>query len=90
VAASSHIAEVRFDARGLVANAGLVLPATLVSRVRNSPTYCGSGRRYERQGARPFVVMHLQMHSSSFHPFLRLDAQTGSLRLPATICSTNF
>jgi large subunit ribosomal protein L21 len=27
------------------------------------------------------------MRSSSFHPFLRLDARTGSLRLPATIRS---
>jgi hypothetical protein len=31
-----------------------------------------------------------QMRSSSFHPFLRLDPRTGSLRLPATICSSNF
>jgi hypothetical protein len=31
-----------------------------------------------------------QMRSSLFHPFLRLDARTGSLRLPATICSPNF
>ncbi len=30
------------------------------------------------------------MRSSLFHPFLRLDARTGSLRLPATICSSNF
>jgi hypothetical protein len=33
VNASSHIAEVRFDAKGLVANAGLVLPATLGERL---------------------------------------------------------
>jgi hypothetical protein len=33
VTASSHIAEVRFDAKGLVANAGLVLPATLGERL---------------------------------------------------------
>ena len=31
--ASSHIAEVRFDAKGLVANAGLVLPSTLSERL---------------------------------------------------------
>ena len=31
--ASSHIAEVRFDAKGLIANAGLVLPATLGERL---------------------------------------------------------
>src|SRR2546428_14186029 len=31
-----------------------------------------------------------QMRSSKFPPFLRLDARTGSLRLPATICSPNF
>jgi len=33
VNASSHIAEVRFDAKGLVANAGLVLPTTLGERL---------------------------------------------------------
>jgi hypothetical protein len=33
VAASSHIVEVRFDARGLVANAGLILPTTLAQRL---------------------------------------------------------
>src|SRR5262252_8297465 len=33
VNASLHIAEVRFDAMGLVANAGLVLPATLGERL---------------------------------------------------------
>src|SRR2546425_7173246 len=33
VAASSHIIDVRFDARSLVANAGLVLPATLAQRL---------------------------------------------------------
>src|SRR2546429_1960907 len=31
-----------------------------------------------------------KMRSSWCHPFLRLDARTGSLRLPATIWSTNF
>jgi len=31
-----------------------------------------------RQGARSFVVTHLQMRSSSFHPFLRLDARTAA------------
>jgi hypothetical protein len=30
------------------------------------------------------------MGSSLRHPILRLGAQTGSLRLPATICSANF
>ena len=33
MAASSHIVDVRFDARGLVASAGLVLPATLGERL---------------------------------------------------------
>jgi hypothetical protein len=33
VKASSHIPEVRFDAKGLVANAGLVLPATLARQL---------------------------------------------------------
>src|SRR5215472_8835313 len=33
VNASSHIAEVRFDAKGLVVNAGLMLPATLGERL---------------------------------------------------------
>jgi hypothetical protein len=33
MAASSHIVDARFDARGLVANAGLVLPATLGERL---------------------------------------------------------
>jgi hypothetical protein len=33
VASSSHIIDVRFDARGLVANAGLLLPATLAQRL---------------------------------------------------------
>ncbi len=31
--ASSHTLDVRLDARGLVANAGLVLPATLAQRL---------------------------------------------------------
>ncbi|HKA48304.1 MAG TPA: hypothetical protein VKK19_01795, partial [Candidatus Dormibacteraeota bacterium] len=30
----------------------------------------GSERRCVRLGARPFVVTHLQMRSSSFHPIL--------------------
>ena len=33
MAASSHIIDVRFDAQGLVANAGLVLPATLAQHL---------------------------------------------------------
>jgi hypothetical protein len=32
------------------------------------------------QGARPFVVTHLQMGSSSCHPFRRLGALTGAPR----------
>src|SRR5215472_15481805 len=33
VNASSHTLEVRFDAKGLVAHAGLILPATLAQRL---------------------------------------------------------
>jgi hypothetical protein len=33
VTASSHTLDIRFDAQGLVANAGLVLPATLAQRL---------------------------------------------------------
>lgn len=33
MAASSHTLDVRFDARGLVAHAGLVLPTTLAQRL---------------------------------------------------------
>jgi len=41
VAASSHIVDVRFDAQGLVANAGLILPATLGERL-GLPSCSGS------------------------------------------------
>jgi hypothetical protein len=33
VTASSHTLDVRFDAKGLVAHAGLILPATLAQRL---------------------------------------------------------
>ena len=39
-------------------------------------------------GARPFVVTHLQMGSSSCHPFRRFGALTGGLRPPAAICTS--
>src|SRR5262249_56350270 len=45
-----------------------------------------SGHRCVCQGARPFVVTHLRMGSSSCHPFRRLGALTGALRPPAAIC----
>ena len=46
--ASSHIAEVRFDAKGLVANAGLVLPATLGERQAGPGGAGGGGGRPHR------------------------------------------
>src|SRR5216684_3255331 len=49
------------------------------------PDLIGSGRRCVRYGARPAVVAHLEMRSSSGHPCLRLDAPTGDLRSPAAI-----
>src|SRR6202011_2294677 len=40
----------------------------LVSCSRNSPAYCGSGRRCGRQGARPVVVTHLRCAPPSATP----------------------
>src|SRR2546421_12136111 len=48
------------------------------------------GPAFEGPPAAVGVYHASEMRSSLFHPVLRLDARTGSLRLPATIRSSNF
>jgi hypothetical protein len=49
-----------------------------------------AGGVYHASQMRPRLPAERGPQATLFHPFLRLDARTGSLRLPATICSSNF
>jgi hypothetical protein len=49
-----------------------------------------AGGAYHASQMRPRLPAERGPQATLFHPFLRLDARTGSLRLPPTICSPNF
>ena len=66
--ASSHGLDVRFDAKGLVAHAGLILPATLARRL-GLPKLLRQRVRLARWGARPTTTRTFYKPDPSIHSY---------------------